>query len=488
MEQTISASRIPAQRRPAGGTAAGLGKARALRPWLLVAALVGVISVVFVFWTGMRPAYDAYGWLVWGRQAAHLHLNTDAAPSWKPLTFLFTFPYALLAGRGALWLWMVTDVAAALAGAVFAGRIAYRLTGPRPEHRYAPIAAAMFAGAGVLGIVGYWHLILIAAADAMVVTLCLAAIDRQLAGCPRQAWLLLVLAALGRPEAWPLAVLYGLWAWRSIPSMRALVAIGLVLIPTLWFGVPALTSRSWFVSGDVASDCACVPRVNALSRVLNGFLGLYELPMKLAVLFALVFAVARRERSWLLLAAAALVWLVVEIVFAFHGWSGNQRYLFTPAAVLIVLGGAAVGRVLARPPRQLLLLRWAAPLAVIALVVALVPHARFRARLAHNGIILGRTWARQINRLQSVIVKEGGPKRILACGQAVTELSYQSILAWETGENVVDVGWNSRTWIRKGKPIVLFEPQGAGWQVRPIHIPAASRARCAGLRTDTAFS
>ncbi len=450
--------------------------------------VVVLTSVVFVLWTGVRPAYDAYGWLVWGRQAAHLNLDTNAAPSWKPLTFLFTFPYALLAGRGALWLWMVTDVAAALAGAVFAGRIAYRLAGPQPEHQYAPIAAAVFAGAGVLGIDGYWHLILIAAADAMVVTLCLAAIDRQLSGCPRQAWALLVLAALGRPEAWPLAALYGLWAWRSIPAMRAWVVIGLVLIPTLWFGIPALTSRSWFVSGDVASECACVPRVNPLSRVVNGFLGLYELPMKLAALFALVLAVVRRERTWLLLAAAALVWLVVEIVFAFHGWSGNQRYLFTPAAVMIVLAGAAVGRVLARPPRRLMLLRWAAPVAVIALVVALVPHARLRARLAHNGIILGRTWARQINRLQSVIVREGGPKRILACGQAVTELPYQTILAWEIGENVVDVGWNSRTWIRKGMPMVLFEPQGAGWQVRPIHIPPAGRAGCAGLRTDTAFS
>ncbi|MBJ7600559.1 hypothetical protein, partial [Candidatus Nephthysia bennettiae] len=92
------------------------------RPWLLVAVVLVLLSVLFVLWTGMRPAYDAYGWLVRGRQAAHLNLDTNAAPSWKPLTFLFTYPYALLAGSGALWLWMVTAVAAALAGAVFAAR------------------------------------------------------------------------------------------------------------------------------------------------------------------------------------------------------------------------------------------------------------------------------------------------------------------------------------------------------------------------------
>lgn len=461
------------------------------RPWLAVAVVVVLVSVLFVCWTGLRPAYDAYGWLVWGRQAADLNLNINSAPSWKPLTFLFTFPYALLAGRGALWLWMVTAVAGAVAGAVFAGRIAYKLTGPRAERRYAPITAAMFAGLGVLGIDGYWHLILIATADAMVVSLCLGAIDRQLSGSPRQAWVLLVLAALGRPEAWPLAGLYALWAWRSIPSMRASVAMGLAVIPALWFGIPAFTSHSWLIAGDIARESTPVPTGSAVSRVTRGFLSLYELPMKLTALFALVLAVARRERTWLLLAAATLVWVLVEIAFAFHGWSGNYRYMFPPAAVLVVLAGAAVGRLISIAPRRPSPLRWAAPVAVLALVgalaVTLVPHARFRARLAHNGIILGRTWSRQINRLDAVIAKDGR-KRILACGQAVTEVSYQSILAWEIGENVVDIGWDSRTWIKQGKPIVLFEPQGAGWQVRPIHIPPNRRSACDRLRTDTAFS
>jgi len=100
----------------------------ARRPWILAGvALIGA-SVAFVLVSRIRPEFDTYGWLVWGRQAAHLALNTNSAPSWKPMTFLFTLAYAL-AGGGSLWLWMVTAVAAAFAGILLAGRIAYRLTG-----------------------------------------------------------------------------------------------------------------------------------------------------------------------------------------------------------------------------------------------------------------------------------------------------------------------------------------------------------------------
>jgi hypothetical protein len=156
--------------------------------------------------------------------------------------------------------------------------------------------------------------------------------------------------------------------------------------------------------------------------------------------------------------------------------------------VLVVLAGAAVGRVLSIRPRRLALVRWAAAAAVVALVVALIPPTRTRVKLARNEVTLLHTWARQIDRLHAVIREDGGPRRILGCGQAVTVVAFQSILAWEIGENVADVGWNPDRWIAQGRPIVLFWPQGAGWEVRPIHIPARSRARCARLWTNTAFS
>jgi hypothetical protein len=64
----------------------------------------------------------------------------------------------------------------------------------------------------------------------------------------------------------------------------------------------------------------------------------------------------------------------------------------------------------------------------------------------------------------------------------VTTIPYQSILAWEMGENVSDVGWDPPTSINGGKPIVLFEPDHAGWHVRPIHAHAAA---CSNISRDT---
>ncbi len=96
----------------------------------MVASAVGllVVSLLILLWAKTRPGFDPYGWLVWGRQTVAGNLNTNAAPSWKPLPYLFTAPYALF-GHYQLWLWMITSLAVSLAGAVFAGRIAYRLTG-----------------------------------------------------------------------------------------------------------------------------------------------------------------------------------------------------------------------------------------------------------------------------------------------------------------------------------------------------------------------
>ena len=51
----------------------------------------------------------------------------------------------------------------------------------------------------------------------MIVTLCLAAIDGHLCRRPRLAFTMLVLASLGRPEAWAFAGLYAIWAWMPGP-------------------------------------------------------------------------------------------------------------------------------------------------------------------------------------------------------------------------------------------------------------------------------
>ena len=462
---------------------------RWIRPVLalaLVAAVVGGAAAI-VFATRMRPAYDAYGWLVWGHQALHGNLNTDGAPSWKALTFLFTLPYSL-AGRAAMQLWMVTAVAATLAGAVFAARIAYRLAGPAPGRPYAPVAAAAFAALGVLGIVGDSHLMLIAASDPMSMALCLAAIDAHLSRRPRLAFAILVLASLGRPEVWPFVLGYAIWCWWRVPGLRppsipslALIP-ALLLIPALSFGIPALTSKSWLSAANLDLNSINALHGDKITGVIGRFFGLYERPMWIAVGVAVLIALARRNRVVLGLVGAAALWVVVEIAFAYHGFSAVPRYMIEPAAVLVAVGGAGVGWVIAGLPRFPRLSTAIGLLAAAGLVVALVPVARQRVRTVRQEIGDAHRFAAQDDSLEAVIVRLGGPARVLACGQPVTDVGHQSELAWDVGLNVGQVGYHPSKAINSGKPIVLFHSDHNGWRVRPIH---SARPACAGLATNT---
>ena len=457
--------------------------------WLFAAAAVIGASVLIVVVTDMRPGYDGFGWLVWGHQVLYGSLNTDGAPSWKPLTFLFTLPYAL-AGYGQMWLWMVTSVAGALAGSVFAARIAYRLTGPSGGRAYAPLVAAAFAGVGVLGIAGYTQQILIANADPIVAALCLAAIDCHFSKRPRLAFAMLVLASLGRPEASPFAVLYALWGWRAVPSMRLWAAAGIALIPALWFVISGLTSKSWFTASDLALSSVNSRHVvhgNKFTGVIDRFGGLDAWPMWLAALTGLGLALGRRDRELLALAGAACLWVAIEIAFVLHGFTGAARYLFEPAAVVVVIAGGAVGRVLASAPRRRRALGLAGPVAVVALLVALAPTVRQRARLVHGEVSQSHADARLMNRLVAVIAKDGGAARITACGQPVTPVGQQSKVAWALGLNVGNVGFTPGRSIELGTRVVVLKPHELGWQVRPFNMHGATAARCNRLKTGSAF-
>jgi hypothetical protein len=434
---------------------------------IALAAAIVFAAVAIVLLTGMRPEFDAYGWLVWGHQALHWTLDTNGAPSWKPLPFLFTVPYALF-GRGQLWLWMVTAVAAALAGAVFAARIAYHLTsGEQPRARY---IAGAFAGIGVLGLGRYWHFILIANSDPMIVALCLAAVDFGLRDRLVPAYALLVLAALGRPEVWPFAALFTIWTWRARAAMRPMLAAGAIVIAALWFGVPALTSRSALIAGDLAENFTGAVHGPKIPGVVDRFISLYPWPMWVAALAGVALAAARRDRAVLALAGAAVLWVAVEIAFAYNGWGALARYMFEAGAAAAVIAATAVGRVLASRPGG-------GPAIVLALVIALVPAARSTARFVHGEVSYGRLFARQVNRLADVIDRDGGAAVVRRCGLPVSSLEFQSVLAWEVGLNVGDIGWKPASALRSGRPIVLFAPTGWGWVVRPMHTRGAGCSR-----------
>jgi hypothetical protein len=470
--QTIEERPTPA---PAGAPAVGRGSPSWWRTpvgiSVLSAAALLVLSTLILLWARTRPGFDPYGWLVWGHQTWAGNLNTNAAPSWKPLPYLFTLPYGVV-GHYQLWLWMITALAVSLSGSVFAGRIAYRLTGARSDRQWAAWVAAVFAGLGLLGLSDYWHYMLSAQSDPMIVALCLGAIDFHLSGRFRWAFVFGCLAALGRPEVWLFLGLYVVWAWLRVPAMRWMLVAGIVALVVLWFGVPALTSRTPFVAASNALGSGRRLRSDQILGTFGRFVGLNPRVLELTAALAVVWALVRRDLVMVALAVGVGAWVVVEIAFSLHGWPGLARYMFEPAAVVIVLAAVGVGRVLASPPRWggSRVPEWAWIGLVVVIVVALLPPAVSAARSEHKDIAAQRVRTAEIDKLSTVVASLGGPGRFKACGEPLTRLEYQTMLAWTLRVNVATVGYKYGPAIASRRPIVLFTPiPHGGWLVQALH-------------------
>ncbi|MBV8219853.1 MAG: hypothetical protein JO325_15425 [Solirubrobacterales bacterium] len=400
----------PAPEAAGAGSPAGPGRLAGASPLVVVVAsavVLLVVSTLIVLWAKTRPGFDPFGWLVWGRQTVAGNLNTNAAPSWKPLPYLFTAPFGLF-GHYQLWLWMITSLAVSLAGAVFAGRIAYRLTArDSSDERWPAYVAAVFAGLALLGLSSYWHYMLSSQSDPMIVTLCLAAIDCHLSGRYRWAYTAGALAALGRPEVWLFLGLYTIWAWLRVPSMRWLIVVEVVLVILLWFGIPALTSRTPFVAASNALGSGRRLRSDRVFGTIGRFLDLNTTVLELVALGAVALALVRRDRVTLALAAGICAWVIVEIAFSLHGWPGLGRYMFEPAGVLVALAGAGIGALLVEGRRISRVAAWTGIALAAVIVLALVPPAVSRARSEHRDIRGQRVRTAQIGKLTGVIARLG---------------------------------------------------------------------------------
>lgn len=451
--------------------------------WATVLVGVLVLAVVWVLGTGMRPGYDPFGWLTWGHAALRFDLDTAGAPSWKPLTFLFAVLYAVPGHASQMWLWMVTAAAGAVLGLVFAARIAVRLA--REQPLWARVAAGAIAMFAVLGIKDYVPLTLVADSDPLIVALCLGAIDRHLSGRPRIAFVLLLLAAFGRPEAAPFACLYAGWLWRTVPSLRLISAIGIALIPVAWFGVPAITSHNWFSAGDTALGSPHQLQRDVGGGVLARFFGLCGWPMRIAWGLVAVLAVIHQDRTRIALLAMVVLWIAVEIGLAAIGWSAVPRYLIEPAAVMCALTAATAGQILGTALHGMTRSRMGEVGAALALVVALMPSTRERVRITRMQIDHERISAVLVQHLIDVIAADGGATRITQCGRPATVFDFRSSLAWALGVNVQEVGQADGA-VAPGRPTVLFTPVGRGWQVQVHGLARADGAACAALGADNA--
>ncbi len=356
---------------------------------LLLGMLCAAAASLLLPWA---PGYDPLAWLVWGREAAALELDTTSGPAWKPLPVLAT---TLLtpAGEAAAALWVVLARAGALAALAAAGLLAARLA-PAPLRALAAATAAVT----LLLADGFLQGSALGYSEGLLVALALLAAERHLAGRPGQALALAGGAALLRPETWPFVALYGGWAFARRPGLRPLVVALAVAVPALWLG-PELWG-----SGDLlrSSERARIPNPGAPALAERPFLATLG-----------VFAG--------LLPPLALVAGMAEL-----GYSGEARYLLPAAGPVAVLAGAGLARGLAAVPGPApLAAAGGAAVLVLSLAVAAPDVRRTAATLEH---------AAALHRDLGLAVEDaGGAELLLACGPPYAGRYRFPAVAWRLG-------------------------------------------------------
>jgi hypothetical protein len=336
----------------------------------------------------------------------------------------------------------------------------------------------------VLGIQDYFHYVLSAQSDSMLVAVCLAAIDCHLNGRHRWTWWLLALASLGRPEVWPFAGLYAIWMWLKFPKSRWMLYLGVAIIAFLWFGIPTITNHRPNIAGQLALQSPRELHSNKIVGTFDRFRVLDYAPLEIAALLALALSLWRRTWIVVTLSGAVLLWVAVEIAFALHGFPGVPRYLFEPAALTGVLAGVMFGWLLLDASRyDRRLPSWAGvPLAAV-LAAAMIPGAISQARAEHKDVFHERLRTKQINKLSAYINALGGYKHVLACGRPVTNVEYVSIMAWYTHQNTGKIGHRPKYELHQKYPIVMFTPFSNGWGAQPYRSPARLQSTCTKLKS-----
>jgi hypothetical protein len=323
--------------------------------------------------------------------------------------------------------------------------------------------------------------------------------------------------------------LYSVWLWRRGHADRWLVAGAWAALLALWFGIPAVSSRTPFVSAANALDSGRAPSGDRVTAVLSRFGELQAWPVYVAAALCVALAAARRssprDRAALALAGGIIVWVAIEIAFGLHGWPALGRYMFEPAAVATVLAGAFAGRVLAADWRvaasrigeawrswptasaKIAMLRGGAgdgrgtgdrrgasgriavvgalggAVVVVVLVAAMVPAAVSAVRNERSDLTLQHARTAEIEALPGVIDRLGGARRLRGCGEPLTRLQYQSALAYALGDNVSQVGFKYSQALAHGNPVLFITPfeSGVGWQIQAAHQTAPA---CAALPTS----
>jgi hypothetical protein len=391
------------------------------------------------------PTQDSWSWIVWGREVAHFDLDTSAGSSWKPLPVLFTTVWSVF-GDAAPSLWVMTARAGGLLAVVFAFRLGRRFAGWP-----AGVAAAVFmVGADWFRFLGHGNV------EPLSTGLVLGAIDRHLDGHRHQALVLGALAALGRPELWFFVAAYAAWVmWRREARWPVAAAL-LLIVPVLWLGGDWWGSGDPFHGSDLAKGFrkrvikhreAAIKRDEqknvkldrstgiSLEHTYRGARVLLIPPAFVAALVALAFAIYRRERRVLVLAAGAFVLFWVIAVMGMQGYGGSPRFLFPAAGVVAVLGGIGVSELIRLGRRP-----WAMALIGLAIVALTVPFAIDRGKEFHDRSHDVRLRADLQDQLDRAVELAGGKSAVLALGQPRVNSTFSHQLAWDLGLHQSQIG------------------------------------------------
>jgi hypothetical protein len=415
-----------------------------------VAILAAAVASLAVW--APAPGYDAWSWLLWGREVAHGGLSTVDGPAFKPLPGGVC---ALLApfGGAAPWLWVLIVRAAAVAALVLAFRLGRELAAPAPRaasqgvpraaapgggRSWRPAAGGVLAAAAVGLTGGFASQAAIGGEAPLVVAFALGGLELWRAGRLRAALLCAVACALLRVEAWPFLAAVGFLAWRS--GERGAV-LALAVVPALWF------FPEWLGSGDPlrSGARARVPNPGQPALADVPALASLEAAARIAVWPLLIGALFVRDR---LVLAAGTAWVALVALMAEAGFSGEPRYALPGVALATAAGAAGLASTSNRPlvnrgsstlttvsvanveppplapgqfdvdatptqPNQ----RGAARALLVALVVAaLVIAAPHVAELAHIRAAQAHQWA-LANDLNRAVTAAGGTRAVLACGR-----------------------------------------------------------------------
>jgi hypothetical protein len=402
--------------------------------WKLIAACLSLAGMSLLL--PSEPSYDPLAWLIWGRELAQLHLDTNGGPSWKPLPVALTTLFAPLGEVDRELppeLWMVVARAGALFALAFAFRLARRLAGGGPAGVMGGAVAAI-----ALFLTPDWFQFSAHGSEAPIaVALMLWAIERHLDRRTPQAVVLGTLACLLRPELFPFLGLYGLWAWCAEPRLRPLLAGALLLLPLAWIGPEWIGSGSPLDGGAQARSepawslsLADRPWLRAVERVHNHA----GLPLELLAIVAAAVALARRQRALLGLAAAALAEVVLFVGMTQAGFSGNPRYVLPALAVGSVLAGVGAARLAELLPARAARSRLAGTAAALA-VLAIAGQGFLEARVNRLEGEAREVGVRmRLHRdLADAVTEAGGARAVRALGSATSNRALQTRLAWELG-------------------------------------------------------